>query len=89
MGDRGDYYTEKGQGSQDAYDAYYDEYGDSSVWQGVNVDTQSNINAHRYGGEAEYITTAESIEDRLDPVEDSNTPIIIIICGIIAYKLLL
>ena len=88
MADRGDYYTTKGQGSQESYDAYYEDYGDSSVWQGVNVDTQSNIIGNRFGGDTGFIPTAVSIENRL-PIEESNNPIMLIIGGIIAYKFLL
>jgi hypothetical protein len=82
-GSYGDYYTSKGTGSQDVYDEYYDDYGTSTVWGAVNVDTQSNIAGALRGGTSDYITTAESIE-RSQPRDKSGLPFLILI-GIGAY----
>lgn len=82
-GKSGEYYTTKGQGSQDVYDAYYDDYGTSTVWQVINVDTQSNINSAMRGGERPFVTTAESIERAL-PRGKSNLFLYILI-GLGAY----
>ena len=87
MSDRGsDYYTTKGQGSQEVYDAYYDEYGDSTVWQSVNVDTQGNIAVTRHGGERDFVTTAESIKRALG--EDETNVLMIVLGLIVAYNIL-
>jgi len=82
-----DYYTCKGQGSEQAYDAYYAAYGDSSVWQSVSIGTLSNIASTRMGGSADFITTDESIRRITD--KEQNNLLFLIVGGILAYNILL
>jgi len=82
-----DYYGTKGQGSQEAYDAYYQNYGTSTVWQGVSVDTLGNIASTRGGGDAPFVTTEESIDDRLvSKVQQTDFRLIAV--AVVAYFLL-
>jgi hypothetical protein len=86
-GSYGDYYTTKGQGSQESYDAYYDEYGDSSVWQHVNVDTLGNIATTRMGGSRDFVTTHDSIQEIIG-IEKDNNIFHIIIIGFLLYRVM-
>ena len=87
-GSYGDYYTSKGSGSQEAYNAYYQDYGNSAVWARINADTQSNI-ANR--GTGNFTSTHDSIVStgipRLD--EEKSNWILLLVLGGLTYKFLL
>lgn len=59
----GKYYTTKGMGSQESYDAYYDKTGDSLTWSKVNIGTQSNIATVHKGGKRKFVTTHDMITE--------------------------
>lgn len=78
----GKYYTTKGSGSQETYDAYYDKTGDSLTWGKVNVGTQSNIATVHKGGTRKYVTTHDMI------TEETKSNMWILVFGFIAYMVL-
>jgi len=80
-----DYLTTKGIGSQEVYDAYYDEYGDSSVWGHVIADTQSNIIVTRMGGERAFVTTHDSITEIIGTTKEENN-LILLVLAVLAYN---
>lgn len=82
----GEYYTTKGTGSQDVYDAYYDEYGTSAVWSQINIDTQANIINTREGGTGEFVTTQQSIEEGLRKHGQQKNGIFLLIAGLVVFK---
>jgi hypothetical protein len=86
-----DYYTCKGQGSQETYDAYYEDYGDSQVWAHLNSIALSNIAGTRGGGSADFVTTHDAILetgiDRLD--KPKNNALLLLVGGILAYNFFL
>lgn len=84
----GQYYTTKGQGSQEVYDAYYDEFGDSSVWQHVSVNTMGNIATTRQGGTRDFVTTHDSIEE-ITSRWKKDPPWLLIAGALLAYNFLL
>lgn len=87
-GSQGDYYTTKGSGSQEVYDAYYEDYGNSAVWAHLNTTAQSNI-ANR--GTGVYTTTHDAILEtgiqRLDAKKDNNI-LLLLVGSFLAYNFL-
>jgi len=82
-GSRGDYYTTKGMGSQEAYDAYYEDYGNSAIWGHLNVVTQSNQNNVWGGGSRDFVTTGYATN------KPENNALVLLAGGILAYNFLL
>ena len=89
MNGYGDYYTTKGQGSQEAYDAYYADYGNAGVWAHLNAVVQSNV-VNRGNPDA-FVTTHDAIlETGIDKLQQSNknAPVLLLLAGFLAYRLL-
>lgn len=86
----GNYYTSKGQGSQESYDAYFDKYQDSSVWSELNVDTQQNLAGRKkhWNDDSfiDFTPPADSINKALAEKEMFNMDLKkAIIFGLLAY----
>lgn len=90
-GSYADYYTSKGQGSQEVYNAYFETYGDSGVWAHLNSIVLSNQAGAWGRGSADFVTTHDAILetgiDRLD--KPKNNALLLLVGGILAYNFLL
>jgi hypothetical protein len=84
----GDYYTTKGTGSQEVYDANYEDYGDSQVW--AHLNTTSIHNTANIVNPDAYVTTHDAILEtgieRLDAPKPLNP--FLLIAGFLAYSYL-